>query len=54
VTTEEAVAALNEIKGTEPEMDHINAEKILLLIVPPEVALAFDNLQERADWWAYA
>lgn len=48
----EAVAALDELAGTDPEADHGKADEILLHAVPEEIRAAYARLVERARWWA--
>ena len=54
MTPEEAVAALDAIKPGDPESSHTAADGILLAVVPPEVADAFDRAEARDGgwWWA--
>ena len=50
-----AVAKLDAIDGgRDPEGAHGEADKILLRMVPPEVAAAYRRLVDRARWWATA
>lgn len=53
----EAVALLNGL-GTgerdDPEADHSEADRILLLAVPESVRAAYASLVERSKWWATA
>ena len=61
MTTEEAVTALNALAqepnkwgDTDPEVDHIRADEVLLAIVPTEVVEAYNAVVDRSGWWAFA
>lgn len=52
--TTEIVAALNALDGVDAEVAHDLADELLLKAVPPVVAGAYERLQARATFWAYA
>lgn len=55
MTTEEAVKALDAIDGNDdPEVAHVEADRVLYTIVPPEVQAAYDRVLNRTRWWATA
>jgi hypothetical protein len=54
MTIEDAVAALNAIRGGDPEGAHSAADLILRRVVAPEVAQAYEDLMERATGWWFA
>lgn len=54
MTAAEAVVALDELTGLDPESDHLTADNILLAAVPQSVRVAYQGLVKRADWWAHA
>jgi hypothetical protein len=54
MSPETAVATLDGMAGQDPEADHGDADQVLLAVVPPEVAAAYERLVDRAAWWATA
>jgi hypothetical protein len=46
--------ALDAIDPGDPEAAHDEADKILLALVPPFVAAAYERLVARSEWWASA
>lgn len=50
--TARAIAALNEIDGSDPEKAHGKADDILLTLVDPDVVAAYAALTNRCKWWA--
>jgi len=54
MTPAEAVAALDAIDLRYPEAAHIEAEDILLDLVPLEVREAHQRLVDNCAWWAFA
>ena len=54
MTIEEAVAALDAISGSDPEVAHMEADDVLFKLVPVEVCEAYARLTHRCRWWAYA
>ena len=46
------IAALDELDPTgDPEHAHIEADKILLGALGPDVEAAYDRLVARCSWW---
>jgi hypothetical protein len=55
LTAAEAVVALDALTGqSDPEADHAEADRILLLAVPKSVRIAYAGLVKRSKWWATA
>ena len=54
MTAKEAIAALDALKGDDPEGDHCEADEILLAVVPPTVKQAYERAEFRAGGWWYA
>lgn len=54
ITQEQAIAALNAIGPGDPEGAHNEADRILLALVGPDVATAYQACVDRQDWWASA
>ena len=50
----EAVRALDELDVSDPEQAHLEADRVLLRRVHPEVAAAYERVTARARWWAWA
>ena len=48
-----AVTALDAL-NSDPESDHGDADKILLSVVPAEVATAYERARVRSGGWWYA
>jgi hypothetical protein len=57
-TLADCIAALDALRGTDPEDDHHNADQILLaalrLLGATEIPDAYNRLIERCPWWATA
>lgn len=51
---EKAIAELDAMKGADYEADHDAADKVLLQVVPPDVAAAYRRLVVRAGQWPTA
>lgn len=49
-----AVRELDTIDVRDPERAHSEADDVLLRIVHPDVAEAYNRVAKRADWWAAA
>jgi hypothetical protein len=47
-----AISALDALEGTDCEVIHSEADKILLAVVPREVAKAYERVVKRTSWWA--
>ena len=54
MTPEQAVNALDMLEGSDPEVDHADADEILLKVVHPDIRAAYERLVHRAAWWATA
>ncbi len=54
LTTADAVAALNRIKGGDPEGAHADADRILLASVHPDIRAAWERVETRARGFWYA
>lgn len=55
LTAAEVVERLEAMDPWDPEATHGEADHLLLQVVPPEVAAAYDRLRrERAPWWGTA
>lgn len=54
MTPAEVVAALDSIPGSDPDVAHSEADRLLLAFVPAEVYDAYRRLVLRCDWWATA
>lgn len=54
MTPEEATTRLDAIGVGDPEGAHIEADDVLLALVPSDVAAAYLRLQDRLPWWACA
>jgi hypothetical protein len=42
------------IGALDPELAHAQADELLLSLMPPEVAEAYQRLKEASEWWAHA
>lgn len=54
MTIEEAVAVLDAISGSDPEVAHMEADDVLFELAPVEVRDAYARLTSRCRWWAHA
>jgi hypothetical protein len=54
VNATEAIAQLDSIGGGDPEGAHGEADHVLLVLVDPDVAAAYQRLVGRCRWWACA
>lgn len=54
MTTEEAIAALDAIDGSDPEKAHGEADDVLKKAVDPRVREAYERIVARCSWWATA
>ncbi len=54
MTIEEAVAVLDAIMGDDTEGAHIQADAVLVKMVPEEVKAAYERLKGRARGFWYA
>ncbi len=52
MTKKEAVTKLDLMNGDRPEVDHEEADEILLEMVPKSVKKAYLRLTDRARYWA--
>ena len=50
----EVIATIDALDGTDPEMDHGQADAAIYRLLPPEVNEALIRAMKRADgwWWA--
>lgn len=54
MNTREAIERLDATSGGDPEGAHSDADDVLLALVDPEVAEAYERLVGRCRWWACA
>jgi hypothetical protein len=53
-STTDAVATLDTIGSDDPEGAHCEADNLLLSLVHPDIAAAYERLVQRCRWWACA
>ena len=53
-STDVIVGLLGAIDASDPERAHVEADRILLAMVPDPVKFAYWDLMARSEWWASA
>lgn len=54
MTDPEAVRALDDLDGADPDIAHGEADKILAANASVHVREAYERVKERCAWWATA